>query len=54
MVWWRFKSQAPCVWRFGYMTDVSGGLVRMGYWHGDASRGPVVDPTEIETREYRS
>ena len=53
LMYWRFKRDAPGPWHFGYQTPVGSGLVRMGLWHGDTSRGPIVDPAEIETREYR-
>lgn len=54
MVHWRFKTQAPGAWRFGYCTYVSGpDLVRMGCWNGDNVGGPVVSAFEIEWREYR-
>ena len=49
-VYWRFKSSTPGPWRYGYMTEAKSGLVRMGFWHGDSSRGPLVDPRDIETR----
>lgn len=55
MLYWRFKRNAPGPWMLGYRTyiDGSSGLVRMGLWHGDTIRGPIVDPSGIETREYR-
>lgn len=53
MLYWRFKSDKPGPWRFGYRTNLSGGLVRMGLYHGDTTRGPIVDPSEIETRAYK-
>lgn len=52
-VWWRFKLKAPGPWHYGWMVHLPGGLVRMGLYNGDTERGPVVDPSEIETREYR-
>lgn len=55
MVWWRFKRNTPCEWRFGWMThlDGSSGLIRMGLWHGDTILGPVVSRDEIEMKDYR-
>lgn len=53
MMYWRFKTDRPGPWRFGYQTHLSGGLVRMGLWNGDETHGPIVDPSEIETRAYR-
>jgi hypothetical protein len=52
MIYWRFR-QCGGVWRFGFVSDASSGLIRLGYWHGDTSRGPVVDPDEIEWRPHR-
>ena len=53
MLYWRFKTGYPGAWRFGYQTSIGGGLVRMGLWNGDIVSGPVVDPSEIETRPYQ-
>ncbi len=53
MVYWRFRQPTPTVWRFGYVTGATAGLIRMGYWNGDSHRGPVVDPNEIEWRAYK-
>jgi len=52
MVYWRFKQPNPTVWRFGYVTYAGVGLIRMGYWNGDSTRGPLVDPREIEWRVH--
>lgn len=46
--YWRFKGDKA--FRYGWPTMVDGGLVRMGVWNGDISRGPIVDPSEIEVR----
>lgn len=51
MCWWRFKGEKA--YRFGYATRVSSGLFRMGYWNGDTTNGSVVDPLDIEWKEYR-
>lgn len=51
-VYWRFKNDVPGPWRYGWMTQVGSGLVRMGWWNGDTTRGPIVDPNEIETRPH--
>jgi hypothetical protein len=48
---WRFKAQAPGPWRYGWASHVSAGLVRMGYWNGDAHRGPIVSRDEVEWQE---
>lgn len=53
MLYWRFKTDKPSPWRLGYRTSLSGGLVRMGLYHGDTVHGPIVDPIEIETRAYK-
>lgn len=50
MYWWRQKGALE--WRFGYCSHESAGLVRMGRWNGDTSGGAVVDPTEIEWKDY--
>lgn len=49
MVWWRFRGIGS--YNFGY-TSYQGSLVRMGRWNGDTIGGPVVDPNEIEWRNY--
>lgn len=49
-VWWRFKGDGP--WKYGWTSQQSAGLVRMGWWHGDTMRGPVVDPCEVEWRKH--
>lgn len=52
MVWWRFTATGG-EYRFGYCTYVSGqNLVRMGFYNGDSTRGPVVDINEIEWKAY--
>ena len=48
MVYWRFKSNTPTAWKLGYVTRLSGGLVRMGCYNGDSIGGVIVDPHEIE------
>ncbi len=48
MCYWRFKGEKA--YRFGYATDAGRGLLRMGYWNGDDSHGPIVDPQDIEIR----
>ncbi len=50
MYWWRQRGALQ--WHFGYCTHVSGGLVRMGAYNGDHSGGHVVDPTDIEWRDF--
>lgn len=52
MVYWRFASEAPSGWRFGYVTVASSGLIRMGSYSGDRTGGTVVDPSEIEWKAY--
>jgi hypothetical protein len=54
MCYWRFKTDKPGPWRFGYCTYVNSGLYRMGNYNGDTMGGVLVDPAEIETREYQS
>lgn len=51
MVWWRFTATGGA-YRFGYVSLVGGGLVRMGRWNGDYSGGSVVDPAEIEWKAH--
>lgn len=53
MVYWRFKRDVPGPWYFGFRTQLTGNLVRMGLWNGDTHGGPIVDSTEIEIRPYR-
>ncbi len=53
MVYWRFKTSNPTPWRFGYVSQVTSGLIRMGFWNGDTTRGPVVDPEETEWKEHK-
>jgi hypothetical protein len=49
MVYWRFQSEAPCEWKFGYVTYAKGcNLIRMGRWNGDSTGGPIVSTSEIE------
>ena len=50
IVYWRFKSAAPGPWQFGFASPGPKGLVRMGLYNGDLNSGPLVDPSEIETR----
>ncbi len=50
IVYWRFKREAPCSFRFGFMTHGPAGLYRMGLWNGDTTNGPLVDLTEIEMK----
>lgn len=51
MCWWRFKGDKP--WRFGYATQVPGtSMFRMGTYNGDTTGGTVVDPSDVETKEY--
>lgn len=53
MVYWRFRAQVPCNWRFGYVSYVkSWELIRMGNWNGDTSSGPIVSVSEIEWRKH--
>lgn len=52
MVYWRFKKTTPGPWVFGYVTYLNNGLIRMGYWNGNSHSGPIVDPKEIEWKEY--
>lgn len=47
-IFWRFKGEKS--YRFGYPSDAGRGLIRMGFWNGDFTHGPIVDATEIETR----
>lgn len=48
--YWRFKGEKA--WRFGYCTAATGGLYRMGNWNGDTAGGTLVDPRDIEWRDY--
>lgn len=47
--YWRFKGHNT--YHYGYVTFVGYGLVRMGLWIGDRSRGPVVDPHDIDFKQ---
>jgi len=48
--YWRLKGEK--IYKYGYATPVGGGLYRMGLWHGDSFNGPIVDPNDIEIREF--
>ena len=52
MVYWRFKSNQPSAYRFGYVTHKSNNLILMGRWNGDTMGGSVVDADEIEWKDY--
>lgn len=53
MVYWRFRRDVPCEWRFGYCTYEHGhDLIRMGAYNGDTTRGAVVSISEIEWKLY--
>lgn len=53
MVYWRVRNSQPGTgWRFGYVTRLNNGLVRMGLWNGDTEGGAVVSESEIETKPY--
>lgn len=52
MVHWRFKDGMTSEYRFGYVTYLTDGLIRMGRWNGDTVGGAVVNPAEIEWRAY--
>ncbi len=53
-VYWRFCTHENVSWRFGYVTYVSGyDLIRMGFWNGDSTGGPVVSASEINWRPYK-
>lgn len=54
MIYWRFKRNAPGAWKFGYVSHTArSDMLRMGNWNGDTMGGSLVDPTEIEWREYQ-
>ena len=46
--YWRFKGEKA--YRYGYVTAVGKGLYRMGLYNGDTTRGPIVDPVDVEVR----
>jgi hypothetical protein len=51
MCWW--KAIGALEWRFGYCTYVSGpNMIRMGFWNGDSTNGPVVSIGDIEWKPY--
>lgn len=50
MCYWRQKGALE--WRFGYVSRVGQDLIRMGWWNGDETNGPVVDPFDIEWKKY--
>lgn len=50
MCYWRFKGQLE--WRFGYCTLERNNLYRMGRWNGDTMGGTIIDPFDVETRDY--
>jgi len=55
----KMKFNINCYWRFigdkeykyGYPTRADKGLVRMGLWNGDYTKGPLVDIKEIEVKD---
>lgn len=47
--YWRFKG-GDKAYRYGYATFVGNGLYRMGLWNGDTTRGPLIDPADIEVK----
>lgn len=51
MVYWRFKRKEPGRYHFGYVSR-AGSMLRMGSWNGDTMGGTIVDPVEIEWKEY--
>ena len=53
MVYWRFKDGQDKTWKFGYMTRLGDGLVRMGLNNGDTTHGPIVSEFEIETKDHQ-
>lgn len=50
MCYWRFRGEKE--WRFGYCTNATGGLYRMGLWNGDDTHGPLVAQEDVEQRNY--
>ena len=44
--YWRFKGEKS--YRYGWPTSHESGLVRMGFYNGDTTNGPLVDEGEIE------
>jgi len=50
-VYWRVKGTA--YWHYGWKTSIGDGLVHMGLYNGDTTRGPVFDLVDIETRQYK-
>ncbi len=59
MVYWRFRTQVPCPWRFGYVTYEKGyDLVRMGCWewrqHARLCRFRLRDRMGESTDEHQS
>ena len=52
MVYWRFTSNAPSPWHFGYCTYLEGSdLISMGSYNGDISGGAIVSASEIEWKQ---
>lgn len=47
--YWRFRGEKA--YRYGWVTEVKHGLYRMGLWNGDTSRGPIVDPNDVEVKQ---
>jgi len=47
-IYWRFKGETS--YRYGYPTQMTNGLVRIGRWNGDTIGGVVVDLKDIEVR----
>lgn len=50
MCYWRFKGEKA--YRFGYCSEATSGLYRMGFWNGDTRHDPFVFPNDVETMPY--
>lgn len=51
MIYWRGKG--ALTWRFGYVYDCKNrDLIGLGRWNGDTVGGAIVDPGEIEWKDY--
>ena len=48
--YWRFKTDKA--WRYGYASEIKIDLWRMGSYSGDYTFGVLVDPKDIDRKDY--
>lgn len=47
--YWRFKGKKQ--WRYGWITITEHGLLRMGLWNGDTTRGAIVEEKDVDIKQ---